>query len=184
MYEEIFIAGSGGQGVLSLGKILIFSAVEENKYVTYYPSYGAEMRGGTANCMVKISDSFIFSPVVENPTILTVMNIPSYLKFVKKFIPQKFLFINSSLIEEQTEIKNFLAEHSKNINIIKISATDIANKIGTTVVSNIVMLGAIIKVTRLLKAESIKNIINKFFNHNKKILELNIQALEEGLKSV
>ncbi len=182
MYEEIFIAGSGGQGVLSLGKILIFSAVEENKYATYYPSYGAEIRGGTANCMVKISDEFIYSPVVETTTILTVMNFPSYLKFVQKFIPQKFLFINSSLVEEKEEIKKFLEQHSKNLHTIKVQATELANKIGSTIVSNIVMLGAIIKATNLLKPTSVKDVIYKVFN--KKIAELNVSALEEGMRNI
>ncbi|MCS7231251.1 MAG: 2-oxoacid:acceptor oxidoreductase family protein [Elusimicrobiota bacterium] len=178
MYEEIFIAGSGGQGVLSLGKILVYSAAKENKLATYYPSYGAEVRGGTANCMVKISESFIFSPIIENPTIVTLMNMPSYLKFIKKFIPQKFLFINTSLIEEQEEIKKFLKHYSKNLEIIKVAATEIANKIGSTVVSNIVMLGAIARRTEIIKITSIKETLYKIFS--KKILDINLKALDIG----
>lgn len=182
MYEEIFIAGSGGQGVLSLGKILVYSSVEENKYATYYPSYGAEVRGGTANCMVKISDSFIYSPVVETPTIMIVMNTPSYLKFVKKLLPQKVLFLNSSLIEEKEEIKEFLKNHSKNLEIIKIPATAIANKIGSTIVSNMVMLGALAKKTKIVSLDSVKTTLSKIFN--KKVLEINLKALDIGEKSV
>lgn len=178
MYEEIFIAGSGGQGVLSLGKILVYSAVEENKYATFYPSYGAEVRGGTANCMVKISDSFIYSPVAETPTILTLMNMPSYIKFIKKFIPQKFLFINTSLIEEQEDIKKLIKEYEKNLEVVRIAATEIANKIGNTLVANIVMLGALAKKTKVVNISSIKNTLSKLFN--KKVLDINLKALDKG----
>lgn len=182
MYEEILIAGSGGQGVLSLGKILVYAAIEEGKYATYYPSYGAEVRGGTANCMIKISTDFIYSPVVENPTTLVVMNIPSYLKFVKKFVPQKFLFLNSSLIVEREDIREFLKNHVRKLNIIKVQATELANKIGNTIVSNIVMLGALVKKTDVVKVDTIKKILSKIFSRD--ILEINLKALEIGEKSI
>ncbi|MEN3014111.1 MAG: 2-oxoacid:acceptor oxidoreductase family protein [Endomicrobiia bacterium] len=178
MYEEIFIAGSGGQGVLSLGKILTFSAIQENKFATYYPSYGAEIRGGTANCMVKISNNFIYSPIIENPTVAIIMNMPSYLKFVKKFIPQKFLFLNTSLIEEQEEIKKFINQYAKNLEVIKVAATEIANKIGNTLVSNIVMLGALIHRTKIIDIYIIKKVLSNMFN--KKNLTLNLKALDVG----
>jgi len=182
MYEEIFIAGSGGQGVLSFGKILVYSAVEENKFATYYPSYGAEVRGGTANCMVKISSEFIYSPVVETPTFMIIMNMPSYIKFLKKLIPQKFLFLNSSLIEEIDEIKNILKKNSKELEIVKINATEIANKIGSTVVSNIVMLAALAKKTNIVNVDTIKKVLSKVFNKN--VLDMNLKALDYGVKSV
>ncbi len=181
MYEEIFIAGSGGQGVLTLGKILVYSAIEEEKFATYYPSYGAEVRGGTANCMVKISDRFIHSPVVEEPTMMTIMNMPSYIKFLKKFVPQKFLFLNTSLIEEKNEIIEFLKSHAKNLEIIKINATEIANKIGSTLVSNIVMLTAVVKKTNIVKIETIKNTISKIFS--KKVLEINLKTIDYVMSS-
>ncbi|MCS7227525.1 MAG: 2-oxoacid:acceptor oxidoreductase family protein [Endomicrobia bacterium] len=182
MYEEIFIAGSGGQGVLSLGKILVYSAIEEGKYATYYPSYGAEIRGGTANCMVKIADSFIYSPVVETPTIMTIMNMPSYIKFVKKLIPQKFLFLNSSLIEEDEETKEVLKSQVQHLNIVKVEATALANKLGNTIISNIVMLGALVKKTNIVKIESIKTVLYKIFS--KKILDINLKALKIGENSI
>ncbi len=177
MYEEIFIAGSGGQGILSLGKILVYTSLQEDKYATYYPSYGAEVRGGTASCMVKISDRFIYSPIVENPTIMIIMNLPSYLKFVRKFLPQKFLFLNSSLIEEKEDIKDLIKNYPKNLKIIKVSATEIANKIGSTVVSNIVMLSAVLKETKIFKIDSIKITLEKIFSKNKKVLQTNLKAL-------
>lgn len=178
MYEEIFIAGSGGQGVLSLGKILVYSAIEEGKYATYYPSYGAEIRGGTANCMVKIADRFIYSPVVETPTITTIMNMPSYIKFVNKFTPQKFLFLNSSLIDEQQEITELIKEHLKQIDIVRVQATELANKIGNVIISNIIMLGAMIKKTHILEIASVKSVMTKIFN--KKVLDINLKALDIG----
>jgi 2-oxoglutarate ferredoxin oxidoreductase subunit gamma len=182
MYEELFIAGSGGQGVLTLGKILVYSAMEEGKFATYYPSYGAEVRGGTANCMVKISDSFIYSPVVEEPTMVTIMNMPSYIKFLKKFIPQKFLFLNTTLIEEKTEIIEFLKSHAKNLEIVRVNATEIANKIGTTLVSNIVMLTTIVKRTNVVKIDSVRNILSKIFS--KKTLDINLKAIDYVMANV
>lgn len=182
MYEEIFIAGSGGQGVLSLGKILVYSAIEEGKYATYYPSYGAEIRGGAANCMVKIADRFIYSPVVEMPTITTIMNTPSYIKFIHKFMPQKFLFLNSSLIDEQQEIAEFIKNQLKKIDIVRIHATEFANKLGNVITANIIMLGAIIKKTHILEITSVKTVMAKIFS--KKVLEINLQALDIGQNSV
>jgi len=180
MYEELFIAGSGGQGVLTLGKILVYSAMEEGKFVTYYPSYGAEVRGGTANCMVKISDEFIYSPVVETPTLMIIMNMPSYIKFLKKFVPKKFLFLNSSLIEESDDIKNFLKKNSKDLEIVRVDATEVANKIGSTIVSNIVMLGVLAKKTNIVKIDTIENVLSKFFGKN--VLDINLKALDYGVK--
>lgn len=182
MYEEIFIAGSGGQGVLSLGKILVYSAIEEGKYATYYPSYGAEVRGGTANCMVKIADSFIYSPVVESPTITVIMNLPSYIKFIKKFTPQKFLFLNSTLIDEK-DIQQFYKTYSKYLNIVRVNVTELANQLGNIVTSNMIMLGSMIKKINIVKVESVKTIITKIFN-NKKIVELNFKALSIGIDAV
>lgn len=182
MYEEIFVAGSGGQGILSLGRILVYSAIEENKFATYYPSYGAEIRGGTANCMIKISDNFIYSPVVEEPTMMTIMNMPSYIKFLKKYVPQKFLFLNTSLIEEKNEIIEFLKSHAKNLEIVRVNATEIANKIGSTLVSNIVMLTSVVKRTGIVKIDSVRSVITKIFS--KKVLDINLKAIDFVMSEV
>ncbi len=179
MYHEIFIAGSGGQGILSLGRILALSACEEGRYVTYYPSYGAEIRGGTANCVVKISNKFIYSPVVEKPTELVLMNFPSYTKFIEKFLPEKFLFINSTLVPEEL-VKKFLKNIKRNIEWISIQATEIANKIGDIVVANMVMLGKILKVTEVVRFETLKKVIET--NFRKDLVELNMRAVVEGMK--
>ncbi len=182
MYNEIFIAGSGGQGVLSLGRILVMSAVEENKYVTYYPSYGAEVRGGTANCMVKISDEPIYSPVIEHPTEMVIMNTPSYLKFIKKFLPQKILFLNTSLVEENEEITRLILTQIPQLEIIRVNATEIANKIGNILSSNMVMLGSIVQKLKIISVETVKTVLGKIFDE--KILELNLQAFIKGMESL
>ncbi len=132
--------------------------------------------------MVKISSEFIYSPVVETPTFMIIMNMPSYIKFLKKLIPQKFLFLNSSLIEEIDEIKNILKKNSKELEIVKINATEIANKIGSTVVSNIVMLAALAKKTNIVNVDTIKKVLSKVFNKN--VLDMNLKALDYGVKSV
>ncbi|MBU2568030.1 MAG: 2-oxoacid:acceptor oxidoreductase family protein, partial [Elusimicrobia bacterium] len=100
--DEIFVAGAGGQGVLAFGKLLVQSAVEEEKFVTYYPSYGAEIRGGTANCAVIISDREIGSPVVSLYKTMIIMNAPSYAKFLSRLAPDGMLIVNSSLVDIHT----------------------------------------------------------------------------------
>lgn len=181
MYEEIFIAGSGGQGVLTIGKIIAQAAIDENKFVTYYPSYGAEVRGGTANCMVKISDTFIYSPIVETPTVTVIMNTPSYLKFVHKLMPTKYLLLNSSLIKETKDIQETMS--GKNLYVIKIPATEFANNLGSTVVANIVMLGVLIKVTKIVEnINTVKNVITKTIKE--KFWELNFNALNMGFNFI
>ncbi len=182
MYEEIFVAGSGGQGILTLGRILVYSVMSEGKFATYYPSYGAEVRGGTANCMIKISDNFIYSPVVEEPTLVAIMNMPSYIKFLKKFIPQKFLFLNTSLIEEKAEITEFLKKYAKNVEIIRVKATEIASKIGSIFVSNVVMLTAIVKKTNIVEIDSVKNAVSKILN--KKVLDINLKTIDYVLSNI
>jgi len=87
MKDEIFIAGAGGQGILALGKILAESAVEQGKFVTFYPSYGAEIRGGTTNCAVIVSDEEIGSPTISKANSLIIMNTPSFIKFLPKLVP-------------------------------------------------------------------------------------------------
>ncbi len=178
MYNEIFVAGSGGQGILSLGRIIVTAAVQENKYATYYPSYGAEIRGGTANCMLKISDTKIYSPIIENPSEMIIMNTPSYLKFITKYNPQSYLFLNMSLVEKNDVVEEYILKKLKNLNVVEVFATEIADKIGNILVANMVMLGAMIKKIGLLKIDTIKNILGK--KYDSKVISLNIKAIEKG----
>jgi 2-oxoglutarate ferredoxin oxidoreductase subunit gamma len=173
--EEILIAGAGGQGILQLGKIIAQSAVEENRYTTYYPTYGAEIRGGTANCSVIISGSEISSPVVSGPKSMIIMNNPSLLKFSRKLVPGGLLIINSSLVKITDEI-------NKGIALIKIPATEIAQNIGSLRCANVVALGGYIKVKKILKESTAISVIKKVFETKPDIVELNIKALKKGIE--
>jgi len=174
--EEILIAGSGGQGVLSAGKILAQSAVEQDKCVTYYPSYGAEIRGGTANCAVIISDREIASPIISLPTVLLIFNMPSYRKFGNNIAKNGLIILNSSLcnIDEVKPVKT-------DCSIIRIPATTIAQGIGDVRCANLVMLGSVIKITGILEKESIEKSIEIFFKAKKDLIKLNLEALHKGI---
>jgi 2-oxoglutarate ferredoxin oxidoreductase subunit gamma len=144
--NRIIIGGFGGQGILFLGKIMAYAGMLENKEVTWFPSYGAEMRGGTANCTVIISNELIGSPVVANPDVLIAMNDASLRKFQPGLKQNGLLIFDSSLIKE-----NSLRD---DIEIAEVPATEIANRIGNTKSANMVLLGAFIASTRLLKEQT------------------------------
>ena len=143
MYERIIFAGSGGQGVMTLGKVVARAAMLTDLNCTYLPSYGTEVRGGTANCTVVISDDEIFSPVVESADVLFAMNEPSYKRFAPRLKPDGLLVINTSMAEpDQT-----------NDRTVTIPATDIANELGDVRVANVVLLGAYNARRKLLDDE-------------------------------
>ena len=137
MYEGIFFAGFGGQGIILAGKIVCLAAMEEGKHVSHIPSYGAEMRGGTANCSVVVSDDEIGSPLVPRPDVCVVMNTPSLLKFQSIVRPGGLLIWNESLIA--------IAPERTDIQILPIRANDIAETAGSYRSANMVMLGALLK---------------------------------------
>ncbi len=172
MKEKVIIAGFGGQGILFMGKVLAISAMNEGKNVTFFPSYGAEMRGGTANCHVVVSDEEIGSPVVEHPTSLIVMNEPSFNRFKTTIDKDGILFVNSSLVDIET----------KKENILSINATYLADKLGNLKVSNIVMFGFYLKIKNIVKIETVKRVLSDIFKENDKLLEVNIKALLVGNK--
>ncbi|OIO76445.1 MAG: hypothetical protein AUJ85_00365 [Elusimicrobia bacterium CG1_02_37_114] len=169
--EDIFIAGAGGQGILLLGKIIAQSAVEEDKFVTYYPTYGAEIRGGTANCSVRISDAEINSPVVTRPTTFIIMNQQSLTKFIGKVQKDSYLILNSLGTEV---IKEVPANHC-----ISIPASEIAQKLGDVRCANIVMLGAYVKLKKIISPESAVGAIKKAFENKPELIELNLKAFRE-----
>jgi 2-oxoglutarate ferredoxin oxidoreductase subunit gamma len=173
MTKEIIIAGFGGQGIVSSGIILAYAGLLEDLKVTFFPSYGAEMRGGTANCSVVISDRKIASPVVVNPDIVLIMNEPSLLKFEPMVKPRGLLFYNKTLIKSQPT--------RTDIEIIPVEANRIAEELGQGRIANMVMLGAMIKKTNILKLESVKQAQRKRFSRaSESQLTLNDQALERG----
>ncbi|OQX53820.1 MAG: 2-oxoacid:ferredoxin oxidoreductase subunit gamma [Candidatus Omnitrophica bacterium 4484_213] len=175
MTERIICAGFGGQGIVTLGKILAHTGMLEKRNVTYIPKYGAEMRGGTAHCMVIISDNLISSPLVSVPDSAIVMNLPSLLKFEESLKAKGDLFLNSSLIKKETE--------RKDIRVIKIPATEIATKLGNKQVANMVMLGAYFKQKRMFFEENIFIALEEVLN-KPELLSINKQAVKEGMKEV
>jgi len=174
---EAIIAGFGGQGVMLMGELICEAATKLNLYATFFPSYGPEMRGGTANCNVIVSDKPIASPVLATSQNIIVMNRPSLDKFEGKVKEKGTLFINSSIIDREPT--------RNDIEIVKVPANEIADKLGNSVVANMVMLGAFIEKTKYLPIEVIKEVIEKFLSERKKeLIEINLKALEEGAKLI
>jgi 2-oxoglutarate ferredoxin oxidoreductase subunit gamma len=174
MIERIIIAGSGGQGVMLLGKVLAQTAMLEGKQVTWFPAYGPEVRGGTSHCMVTISDQEIGSPYINEADTLIILNQPSLEKFKKLIKNKGLLIINSSLAKISADVR---------IKILQFPFTDIAIKLGNIKVTNMVALGCFAQAKRIIK---VKNILKVFKSiapaGNLKILEINRQALKEGIR--
>lgn len=177
MLEELIIAGFGGQGVMSMGQLLTYAGMFENKYVAWIPSYGPEMRGGTANCSVSISDKEISSPIFTEPTSVIIMNQPSMEKFEQALQPGGLLFINSSLVSKKAT--------RTDIKVIEIAANEEAEKLGSDKVANIVILGAYIALTKVVTIDSIIESLKKVLPERRhKLIPLNRQALELGAEIV
>lgn len=177
MEERITIAGFGGQGVMAIGQLLTYAGMLENKNVSWLPSYGPEMRGGTANCSVVISSEAVGSPVVVNATSAIIMNKPSMDKFEPTIVEGGKLFVNSSLVDRKS--------NRDDIEVYYIPANEIANELGNMKVANMVMLGAYIEVTKMVSIESILEGFTKVFGEDKAhLIPLNKEALEKGAESV
>lgn len=177
MDERLIVAGFGGQGVLAIGKLLTYAGMIEEKQVSWLPSYGPEMRGGTANCSVVISTQPVASPLVTDATAAIIMNKPSLDKFENDIIPNGKMLINSSLINRKTTRTDVEAYY--------IPANEIANELGNAKVANMVMLGALLEAEKVVEHQSILDAFLKVFGENKvKLLPLNESALEAGANSV
>ena len=171
MKMKMFFAGSGGQGTLAIGQMIAKAAMDEGKEVTWLPSYGPEMRGGTANCTVVVSDHPIACPLINEADVLLVMNLPSLLKFEPMVVPGGLLMINSSLVPEKPS--------RSDIRTVEIPADDKARELGNGKAANIVMLGAILKETGVVQPESIRAQMKKMFSGRKeKFLPLNNAAFD------
>ena len=172
MLIKTIFAGFGGQGVLSMGLNLAQAAMLESKNVTYLPSYGAEVRGGTANCTVAISDEEIASPVASSPEFIVVMNQPSMVRFQNQIQSGGIFFINSSLIE---------AEISRgDIDIVNVPANSIAEELGSPKSANMVMLGAFTKKSNLVSLDSIIEGLRSALKNKQKLVAVNKKALMAG----
>jgi len=172
MLIKIIFAGFGGQGVLSMGVSLAEAAMLEGKYVTYLPSYGAEVRGGTANCTVAISDEEIASPVASSPDFVLAMNQPSVVRFQNQVQSGGALFYNSSLVE---------AEISRgDIESIGVPASSIAEELKSPRSANIVMLGAFTKKSNLVSINTLIKGLESTFKKKPKLIDINKNALMAG----
>ncbi|MBI4685119.1 MAG: 2-oxoacid:acceptor oxidoreductase family protein [Nitrospirae bacterium] len=177
MKYQIMIAGFGGQGILFLGKLLAYSGMLENREVTWFPSYGAEVRGGTANCTVIISDDLIGSPIVRNPEVLVVMNEASLNKFQPRLRKGGLLLFDSSLING--------AELRDDVRMLGVPASEIAASIGNTKCANMVMLSALFAETGMIKEESAIHALEELTpQRRRKALDANKAAITKGRKYI
>ncbi len=173
MHHEIIISGFGGQGALFAGQLLAYGALAEGRHVTWIPSYGPEMRGGTANCTVIISDEEIGSPLVRHPTAALVMNPPSFDRFEPLLAKDGVLITNASLIATTSS--------RADIREIVIRANEMATEIGAAQMANVILVGALVAATGAVKLETLDRVLDERISarHRDK-LEMNKQALRRG----
>ena len=173
MQSDIIISGFGGQGILFAGEILCRAAIESGLETSWFPSYGPEMRGGTAFCTVIISDEPIASPIVEYPSAVIALNLPSFLKYEKLLSKDGILVANASLIDTRSE--------RVDISCTYIPATEIAEKIGEKKATNIVALGSLVAGIKVLDLNVVKLSLQKTLTGKRAgLFDINIKALEEG----
>ena len=173
MNKQILIAGFGGQGILFSGKFLAYEGLIDNKEVSWLPSYGPEMRGGTANCSIILSDKKVGSPIVDKPDILIAMNAPSLEKYENETVKGGQIFVDSSLIEKKVERDDVSAYY--------IPATKIANDENLPGLANMIMVGLMIKHTDIIPYENIEKAMAKIVSAKKQhLLDLNLKAIEIG----
>jgi len=173
MREDIIFAGFGGQGIMLMGKLLSYAAMKKERFVTWMPSYGAEVRGGTAHSMVVVSGSSIASPVVREPSICVVMNSPSLQKFENKVKKGGLLVINKSLVEATSG--------RDDIDTLEIPVTDMASSLGNPRTANMIALGALLAKRHILEVQSLidslKDVIPK---SRKNMIPINEEAIKKG----
>ncbi|MBQ3085120.1 MAG: 2-oxoacid:acceptor oxidoreductase family protein [Clostridia bacterium] len=173
MTTQIMIAGFGGQGVLFAGKFIAYKGLLENQEVSWLPSYGPEMRGGTANCSVILSETPVGSPIISNPDVLIAMNLPSLDKFEAATVAGGFIFVDSTLIGRKVEREDVKAFY--------IPATKMAADAGIPTLANMIMMGKMIKETGIVNYDDITEALKKVVSAKRaNLMELNIKALEMG----
>ncbi len=177
MQKGIVISGFGGQGILFAGEVLCRAALLQGLELSLFPSYGPEMRGGTACCTVIISDEPIASPITETPHGVVALNLPSFLKYEEKVAPGGLMIANRSLIDERSK--------RTDITCAFIPATETAEKLGDVRAANIVALGALCAGLRLFELKTLTRALETHLEgRRKEILELNLRAAESGLQSI
>lgn len=173
---RILLAGQGGQGVLSAGRFLAESGLHEGKEVSYLPAYGPEMRGGTANCSVIISDEEIASPLCNEPDVLIALNAPSFHKFAPRVKSGGIIIVNGSLSD------SFAGRND--VRVFDVPVNDLALEAGELRSANMVALGVLVGATRLVREKSIVNCLNEKFVGKPHVLDCNRRAFEAGLAVV
>jgi len=169
MTSKMFFAGSGGQGILLMGQMVATAAIYEDKATTFFPSYGPEMRGGTANCTVIVSDKTISSPLIFESDCVVAMNLPSMLKFEPTLKPGGILLLNKSIIHQDAK--------RSDITIYEVPANDLAIELGNPRVANMIMLGAFVRTSKIVSAEMIERVIHETFDTKKAgLADINIEA--------
>ena len=170
---QILIAGFGGQGVLFAGKFLAYKGMVEELNISWLPSYGPEMRGGTANCSVVLSDMPVGSPIITAPDVLVAMNLPSLQKFVDAVVPGGKIFIDSTLIEAKVE--------RTDVEVFYIPATQMAKDAGFSTLANMILMGKVIKETGAVRFDNNLETLKSFIPAKKeKLIDINCQALQAG----
>ncbi len=173
MLTKAIISGSGGQGVLSMGSTLATAAMLEGRYVTYLPSYGVEVRGGTANCAVAVSDEEIASPVASSPEVVIAMNQPSFVRFQGALQSGGLLCANSSLVHTETA--------RSDIEILAVPTSELAEQLGSIKVANMIMLGALVRASSMISYDAmVENLAEILGKGRAKLLDLNKRALAVG----
>ncbi|NLY41689.1 MAG: 2-oxoacid:ferredoxin oxidoreductase subunit gamma [Desulfovibrionales bacterium] len=174
MYQDAIIAGFGGQGVMLIGNLLAYAGMDAGLNVTYIPVYGPEMRGGTANCTVVVSDDVIGSPIIRSPVSLIIMNGPSLDKFQPMLQDNGILILNSSLIDPAQTEKN-------RVQVFAVPVNEIADSLGNTRMANMVALGAYVQATGVLPVkrvqDSLVSVISAHYSH---MIPKNAEALQAG----
>ena len=170
---QILIAGFGGQGVLFAGKFIAYKGLLEGKQLSWLPSYGPEMRGGTANCSVIISDDPVGSPIVSKPDVLMVMNLPSLDKYENAAVKGAKIFVDSTLIERKVQ--------RSDVDTFYIPATQMANDAGISTLANMIIVGKIIRETGVVSYDNIVDALKKVVSaKHANLLDVNLKALEMG----
>ncbi len=173
MTTQILLSGFGGQGILFTGKFLAYRGLLQNKNVSWLPSYGPEMRGGTASCSVIVSDEEVGSPIISTPDILVAMNLPSFEKFVPTVKAGGIVIADSSLIEAESA--------RDDISVYRIPATSLASDMGKQSLANMVVLGKLLSVLGEYDVEEIKTALAKVIPPKKAdMLEINLKAMQLG----
>jgi 2-oxoglutarate ferredoxin oxidoreductase subunit gamma len=174
MQNDVIMAGFGGQGILLIGKMLAYSGMHAGKEVSWLPSYGPEMRGGTCNCTVVISDKPVGSPVIRSPRAVVAMNLPSLEKFESDIRPGGLLLINSSLIKRGAE--------RDDITVIEVPANEIAAELGNPRGANMVALGAYLGATDAVSLDEVIEVVRETFAAKPAVIDVNIEALRKGFE--